>query len=203
MLFSQLPVSIYKKIYPRAIFELQNKKEIALTFDDGPTPKVTEFVLNTLNAYRVKATFFCVGQNMEKYPGLYRQILQDGHTIGNHTFQHLNGWKTSNHEYFESIEQTKKYCSSPLFRPPYGKIKWSQYHHLSQKKYQIVFWNLISYDYHPKMTFEKCWHILSRNTTGGQIVLFHDSQKSFGLISKILPRYIEFCEKLNLTFVPL
>ncbi|MCX7728051.1 MAG: polysaccharide deacetylase family protein [Bacteroidia bacterium] len=203
MLFSQLPVTIFKKIYPKAIFSLDKKNEIALTFDDGPTPIVTEYVLDVLHHYNIRATFFCVGQNIEQYEDLFEKILKKEHTIGNHTYSHVNGWKTKNKEYFDDIERTRHAFETNLFRPPYGKIRLSQYQHLVQQHYKIVFWNLISYDYHPKMDRKKCMNLLKKHTIGGQIVLFHDSQKSFGLISEILPEYIEFCQKLNLNFVPL
>lgn len=201
MLFTQTPVYLFQRIYPSAIFYLNNKNEMALTFDDGPVPEVTEFVLEVLEHYKVKATFFCVGQNIEKHYNIFEKILSNGHSVGNHTYSHLNGWKISNHQYFEDIEKFQKIYPSTLFRPPYGKIRKSQYDYLV-KKYQMVFWSTITYDYHPKMTIEKCHQILKKNI-GGQIVLFHDSLKSFRLISKILPEYIEYCQKLKLTFVPL
>lgn len=203
MLFSQLPVKIFQKIYPKAVFELKNKNEIALTFDDGPTPRVTDFVLNVLKEYDVKATFFCVGKNIEKNHTLFEKILKNGHQIGNHTYSHLNGWKNNNSNYFNDIEKSYKLYPTKLFRPPYGKIKYSQYYYLLENQYKIVFWNLISYDYHPEMNETKCIELLKKHTVGGQIVLFHDSEKSFGLISKILPKYISFCKTLNLNFVPL
>lgn len=202
MIFSQTPVFLYKKIYPESVFHLNNKHEIALTFDDGPIPYVTEFVLDVLSSYQIKASFFCVGENVKKHSHVFEKILNAGHSIGNHTYSHLNGWKCSNDKYFEDIERFEKLYSTNLFRPPYGKIKISQYKYLLQQ-YKIVFWNLIAYDYHPKMNKKKCLNILKKHTIGGQIVLFHDNIKSFGLISEILPKYIEHCQKLNLTFVPL
>lgn len=203
MLFYQLPVYIYKKLYPQAVFELENKNEIALTFDDGPVPKATEFVLDVLKHYQIKATFFCVGNNIQKNFNLFERIVQEGHTVGNHTYSHLNGWKTKDNNYLADIQKATLLCPTPLFRPPYGKIRRTQYRQLLNMNYQIVFWSIITYDYHPKMNPQKCFNLLKKHTAGGQIVLFHDSEKSFRLISKILPQYIEFCQKLNLTFVPL
>lgn len=203
MFFLQTPVLLYQKLFPEALFQLNRPDEIALTFDDGPIPEVTEFVLDVLKSYQIPATFFCVGNNIIKHKKNFERIIKEGHSIGNHTFSHLNGWKHSNPTYFQDIEKFEAIYSTPLFRPPYGKIKKSQYKELLKRNYKIVFWSIISYDYHSSMTLQKCWKLLENQTTGGQIVLFHDSIKSFRLISTILPQYIEFCHKLNLNFVPL
>lgn len=203
MLFSQTPVFLFQKIYPSSVFYLNNSSQIALTFDDGPIPQVTEFVLDVLKYYNIKATFFCVGENIIKHPQVFEKILQNNHSVGNHTYAHENGWKTSNALYIESIQRFEKIFPTKLFRPPYGKMSYIQYKYLLQQKHKIVFWNIISYDYHHKMDKSRCFYLLKKYTVGGNIVLFHDSIKSFRLISEILPRYIEFCQKLNLTFVPL
>lgn len=203
MIFTQTPVSLFKKIYPKAIFELENKKSIALTFDDGPIPEVTEHVLDILNYYNIKASFFCVGENIVKYYEVFEKILKNGHTVGNHTYSHLNGWKTSNKRYFEDIDKFNKIFPTKLFRPPYGKIKPSHYNYLIEQQYKIIFWSIITYDYHYKMNKEKCMELLTTYTFGGRIILFHDNIKSFRLIFDVLPTYIEFCQKLNLKFVPL
>lgn len=203
MLFTQTPVSIFKRLYPEAIFALSNPSQIALTFDDGPIPEVTETILDILNKYNVKANFFCVGENIEKHSHIFQKIIQEGHSIGNHTYSHLNGWKTSNSIYFDNIEKFNQLYPTNLFRPPYGKLRFSQYKHLIEKQYKVIFWSVITYDYHSKMTYKKCFKLLKNNTFGGQIILFHDNIKSFRLISKILPDFIAFCQNLNLTFVPL
>ncbi|GIV27197.1 MAG: polysaccharide deacetylase [Bacteroidia bacterium] len=203
MFFLQTPVLLYQKLFPEAIFQLKHPNQIALTFDDGPIPEVTEFILDVLKSYQIPATFFCVGHNIIKHKKIFDRILNDGHSVGNHTFSHINGWKCSLNRYLGDVNQFEKIYSTSFFRPPYGKIKKSQYNELLKRNYKIVFWSIISYDYHSKMTENKCKKLLENQTTGGQIVLFHDSIKSFRLISKILPQYIEFCHSLNLTFVPL
>lgn len=203
MLFTQTPVYLYKYLYPQSVFNLNNKKEIALTFDDGPTPEATEYVLEILNYYNIPATFFCVGENIGKNYNTFEKILKANHSIGNHTYNHINGWKTNVDDYIENIKAFEKLYSTKLFRPPYGKITIPQYKYLLKNQYQIIFWSVITYDYHPKMNEMKCMNLLKQKTIGGQIILFHDNIKSIRLISKILPFYIEFCKKLNLNFVPL
>ena len=203
MWLSQTPVYLFQKLYPSALFQLDNPQHMALTFDDGPTPYVTEFVLEVLNQYHIPATFFCVGENIQKHHTLFQKMLDARHAIGNHTFSHRNGWKTSLVNYLNDIQKFNAIYSTPLFRPPYGKIRYSQYQALLQQNYKIVFWSVISYDYHSDITPTKCLNLLKKHTIGGQIILFHDSQKSFRLISKVLPEYLLFCQKLNLTFVPL
>jgi len=203
MFFSQTPVYLLKQIYPDAQFYLNHASQVALTFDDGPIPEVTEFVIDVLNHYNITATFFCVGENIQKYPDVFQKLIQKNHSIGNHTFSHLNAWNCTNQDYLQDVFKFFKIYNTRLFRPPYGKLKPSQYKALLKNNFKIFFWSIISYDYHQKMTVEKCLKILQSKTTGGQIILFHDSKKSFRLISEILPLYIEFCQKLNLTFVPL
>jgi peptidoglycan/xylan/chitin deacetylase (PgdA/CDA1 family) len=203
MIFSQTPIYLLKQIYPNAQFHLNHPSYIALTFDDGPIPEVTEYVIDVLKHYNIPATFFCVGENIQKHTGIFHKLLQNKHSIGNHTFSHLNAWKYTSEEYLQDVLKFYKIYNTPLFRPPYGKLKPSQYKALLKHNFKIVFWSVISYDYHPQMTVQKCLNIIKNKTTGGQIILFHDSQKSFRLISEILPSYIEFCQKLKLTFVPL
>lgn len=203
MWLSQTPVYLFQKLYPSALFQLNNPQHIALTFDDGPTPYVTEFVLDVLTQYNIPATFFCVGENIQKHYTIFQKITDARHTIGNHTFSHLNGWKTSQANYLNDIQKFNALYSTPLFRPPYGKIRYSQYQALLQQNYKIVFWSIISYDYRADITPTQCLNLLKKYTIGGQIILFHDSQKSFRLISKVLPEYLSFCQRLNLTFVPL
>lgn len=203
MWLSQTPVYLFQKLYPSAVFQLDNPQHIALTFDDGPTPYVTEFVLEVLSQYHIPATFFCVGENIQKHHTLFQKILDARHAIGNHTFSHRNGWKTSLVHYLNDIQKFNALYSTPLFRPPYGKIRYSQYQALLQQHYKIIFWSVISYDYRSDITPVRCLDMLKKHTIGGQIILFHDSQKSFRLISKILSEYLLFCQKLNLTFVPL
>ncbi len=202
MFFTQTPVYLYKKLYPRAVFNLIHQKEIALTFDDGPVSEVTEYVLDVLKHYDIRATFFCVGENVVKHFNVFEKIVKDNHSVGNHTYTHMNGWKMRTEDYIKNVKKFNELYPTKLFRPPYGKITLSEYKQLLND-YDIIFWSIITYDYHSQMSPEKCINLLKRKTVGGQIVLFHDSIKSIRLISKVLPFYIEFCQKLNLTFVPL
>ncbi len=180
----------------------QDSKCIYLTFDDGPIPEVTPWVLKTLELYQAKATFFCVGENIEKYPEIKSLVQSKGHRLGNHTFHHLNGWKTTNETYFRDIHRCSEYLDSSLFRPPYGKLTPSQYNHL-KTKYELVFWDLISYDFDKSLPPEKCLEILIKKTEAGSIVVFHDSLKSFENLLWVLPRYLEFFQKQGYQFLPL
>lgn len=203
MFLTQTPVYLYQLFYPKAVFRLNNQQELALTFDDGPIPEVTEYILEVLKHYNVPATFFCVGENIVKHYGIFETILKRGHSVGNHTYHHLNGWKTDTDTYLDNIKKFDQIYFTRLFRPPYGKLAISQYKNILRNQYKIVFWSIITYDYHPEMSENKCIKLLKNRTVGGQILLFHDNIKSIRLISKILPFYIEFCQKLNLKFVPL
>jgi len=179
------------------------KKEVYLTFDDGPTPKVTEFVLDTLKEYRVKATFFCLGKNIEKYPELFNRIIEEGHTVGNHTQNHLNGWKTKIDKYITNVEKCQKIINSKiasttikLFRPPYGRIKVKQAKQLLNKGYRIVMWSVLSADFDIKITKEKCLENVTKNTKKGDIIVFHDSEKAFERLQYALPKTLNcFLEK--------
>ena len=177
-----------------------NKKEIYLTFDDGPTPKVTDFVLRTLKNSNAKATFFCIGKNIEKHPEIFKKIIADGHTIGNHTHNHLNGWKTSLDVYIKNIEKCNlsintqnakpQNQNSKLFRPAYGKIKKSQAIKLKSQGYDIVMWSVLSGDFDVKLSKEKCLNNVINNTEKGSIIVFHDSEKAFEKLQYVLPKVL-------------
>jgi peptidoglycan/xylan/chitin deacetylase (PgdA/CDA1 family) len=168
----------------------ENKK-IYLTFDDGPIPNVTEWVLDLLLKYKIKATFFCVGENIQKHPEIYQRILSDGHTVGNHTFNHLKGFYTSNDNYFENINKCDDVLNgSILFRPPYGQLKFSQIRRLS-KKYKIIMWDVLSVDYSNKISPEKCLKNVIDNVRAGSIIVFHDSIKAKENLMYALPKAIE------------
>jgi len=152
-------------------------KIIYLTFDDGPTPDVTEKVLALLEAYKAKATFFCIGQNVENHSDLFKEILQKGHSVGNHTQNHNKGIKAKDAEYYESINEASKHIKSTIFRPPYGRIKRRQVRFLS-KKYKIIMWSVLSGDFDIKLSKEKCRKNVIRNTKSGSVVVFHDSLKA-------------------------
>jgi len=174
------------------------KREIFLTFDDGPIPEVTEWVLDILNSFKVKATFFCVGDNIRKHPLIFKKIIHAGHAIGNHTFNHLKGWRTTNSEYFSNIELWEKTINElgvitdnkPIFRPPYGQITFSQAKIL-KGKYEIVMWDIITGDFDKSLNRKKCLQQCIKLTTPGSIIVFHDSLKAKENLQYILPQYIE------------
>ena len=175
------------------------EKEIFLTFDDGPVPEITPGVLSILGQYGAKATFFCVGDNVRKNPGVYRQVLEAGHATGNHTFSHLNGWKTPLPEYLGDIENCSNYVKSSLFRPPYGRIRPSYIPYL-RKDYRIIMWSVITGDFDREASPEKILDNAFRFTTGGSIVVFHDSLKAADRMFYALPRFLETFSNKGFTF---
>ena len=183
-------------------------KTIYLTFDDGPTPNVTEWVLEQLSTFDAKATFFCIGKNVEKHPGIFEKVKQQGHSIGNHTYQHLNGWQTSTIDYLGDIEKCASVFPATLFRPPYGKITRKQVNNLlnqpslvkgetdSPTPSKIVMWDVLSWDFETNVSHEKCLQNVLKNTTSGSIVVFHDSVKALKNMEFALPKVLEqFSEK--------
>jgi len=167
-----------------------SEKVLFLTFDDGPIPEATPWVLDILHAYGAKATFFCVGDNVRKYPDIFQRILAEGHAVGNHTFNHLKGWGTETSDYLENVERCAEMVSSPLFRPPYGKLKPSQTR-LLKSQYRIVMWDVLSGDFDPKISPEKCLQNVLENVQPGSIVLFHDSVKAETRMRFALPKVLE------------
>ena len=166
-------------------------KEIYLTFDDGPTLEVTNFVLEELKKHQAKATFFCVGKNVKKHQNIYHKIQEEGHSVGNHTFNHLNGLLTKNTRYIENIQQASAYIVSKLFRPPYGRLKSSQARLLQQEGYKIIMWDVLSGDFDRSISPEKCLENVLKNTTNGSIIVMHDSEKSKDKIYFALPRILD------------
>jgi len=174
------------------IWKIDTKdKVIYLTFDDGPTPGVTDRVIEYLNKYNAKATFFCIGKNVAENPYLYQSILEGGHGTGNHTYNHKNGWKSSDSDYFDSIEQCNKVMNTKLFRPPYGRIKSSQAKVLKDH-YKIIMWNVLSGDFDKTLSKEKCLNNVLKLTDKGSIVVFHDSVKASERVLYALPRMLEY-----------
>ena len=191
--------SILRLLYPGRLSVIKKQKAIYLTFDDGPVPEVTPWVLQELKKFDAKATFFCIGENVQKHPEIFQQLLKDNHCIGNHTYNHLDGWKTSTSEYLENTEKTNEILESEsipqaqlkLFRPPYGKIKNTQARKLTKSGYQIVMWDVISGDYDSDFSAEKCFHNVIDNSTEGSTIVFHDSQKAFQNLKVVLPKVLE------------
>lgn len=168
------------------------KKTIYLTFDDGPIPEITPWVLDLLDKYHIKATFFCVGENVSKHPQLYQEILRRGHQTGNHTYEHIKALCTPNDEYFANVEKAASLIQSRLFRPPHGLMRYSQIKEL-RKHYRIILWDVVPRDYNRKLTPEKVLQKACRYTRNGSIIVFHDSLKAEKNMTYALPRYIEYC----------
>ncbi|QOD59601.1 polysaccharide deacetylase family protein [Polaribacter haliotis] len=197
------------RIFSKYIWRFSlNKKEIYLTFDDGPTPEITEFVLAELKKYNAKATFFCIGKNIENHPEIFNKIITDKHTVGNHTQNHLNGWKTKTNIYIDNFLKCEKTIThfnnstikQPLFRPPYGKIKKSQAKEILKKGYKIIMWDVLSADFDTSISEEKCLQNVLRNTKNGSIIVFHDSVKASEKLRFVLPKVLEEFSKKGFEF---
>jgi peptidoglycan-N-acetylglucosamine deacetylase len=191
---------IFKKLWPSYLWSIDtNEKIIYLTFDDGPHPIATPFVLDKLKKYNAKATFFCIGKNVMAYPDIYKKILKEGHRVGNHTQGHLNGWKTDTDSYLADVAEAAKYIDSNLFRPPYGRIKSTQAKKM--KDCTIVMWDVLSGDFDESLSKEKCLsNVITGHTKPGSIIVFHDSQKAFPRLSYALPATLDFFAKSGYTF---
>jgi peptidoglycan-N-acetylglucosamine deacetylase len=193
------PLFILRLVYPEAIFRVRTtEKELCLTFDDGPHPDATPHILEILEARNVKAVFFCSGREAEIYPELVNLIVSKGHLIGNHGYIHLNGWKTNVSEYVENAARADEFTSPGLFRPPYGRIRLAQYHILV-KKYRIVFWDLMPYDFDEKMDSKRVLNILKKRTRPGSVIVLHD--KTFSSCLSFLAEFIKYSEDNGYKFV--
>ena len=189
-----------QRIFSKYMFSIPTRKKVLyLTFDDGPIPDVTPWVLEQLAAYSAKATFFMIGDNVQKHPTIYQQVIDEDHRIGNHTFNHFDGWKTANQTYFDNIEKCAEYIDSKLFRPPYGKLKPSQAKHL-RKQYNIVLWDVLSGDFDKTISSEKCLNNVLRQAKNGSIIVFHDSLKAEKHLRYVLPKVLDFYHKKGFVF---
>jgi len=193
---------IIKKLFPNFIWDIpNNEKKIFLTFDDGPDPEVTPWVLAVLKKADIKATFFCIGDNIKKHPDIFKEILSQGHAIGNHTFNHLKGWETETTTYLENIKKCDDEIlesggfSTDLFRPPYGKISRLQTKEVLKLNKKIIMWDILTVDYDKTVTPEKCLENATRKVTSGSIIIFHDSVKAFPNLEYALPKAIEILKK--------
>jgi len=198
--------AIFKWFFPEISWSKPtNPNTLYLTFDDGPTPEVTEFVLNELTKHHAKATFFCIGRNIENHSAIFEEIIAQGHSAGNHTYSHLNGWISNNLLYLEDIKQCKKVISEKLknsrdlFRPPYGKIKISQLRKLKDDC-EIVLWDYLVGDFDSNLSKEKCWEKAKRKIKNGDIVVFHDNKKSFDTLKFVLPKFLKHYADLGFEF---
>jgi len=194
-----------RKTFPGFIWQMpikniqEEEKSLYLTFDDGPVEEVTPFVIDTLDQYKAKATFFCVGENIEENPSIFKQLKQKGHSIGSHSHNHLSGWTTENNHYFKNIDKAAALSSSSLFRPPYGRIKPSQARRI-QENYQIIMWDVLSGDFDPKVSAQQCYQNVVSNAQDGSIVVFHDSQKSYKVLKEVLPKVLDHFSTLGYQF---
>jgi peptidoglycan/xylan/chitin deacetylase (PgdA/CDA1 family) len=188
--------------FPRYVWEIPNsEKKVFLTFDDGPTPEITEWTLSQLKQYNAKATFFCIGNNIEQHPQLFHKVTAAGHAIGNHTFDHLKGWKTATENYLQNIKQCDNSIrklhveNCKLFRPPYGRIKKSQAKPLLEAGYKIIMWDILSADFDQAISPEKCLENVLSNVRSGSIIVFHDSVKAFRNLEYALPKTLAFLKE--------
>ena len=194
-----------KKIYPSYIWNIDTaEKIIYLTFDDGPHPVATPFVLDELKKYNAKATFFCIGKNVAEYPEIYKRILDEGHRTGNHTQNHLNGWQTNNDTYLNNIAEAANYIDSELFRPPYGRIKKLQAKKIGtaikNKEPKIIMWSVLSGDFDTTITKEQCLKNIVTNVKPGSIIVFHDSEKAYRLLEYTLPKALQILSEKGYQF---
>ncbi|GAA4894821.1 polysaccharide deacetylase family protein [Flaviramulus aquimarinus] len=215
---TKTPLAV-KKMFPNYIWDITTtKKVIYLTFDDGPTPEITNWTLNILKQYNAKATFFCIGNNIEKHPKIFQNILDEGHAIGNHTHNHIKGWKTKAKDYIENIKKTDeliKYqtlnsntskivnhqsSTTNLFRPPYGQITPKQGKNLIKLGYKIIMWDVLSLDWDKNVDKDTCLDNVIKKTTNGSIVVFHDSVKASKNMQYILPKVLEHFSKKGYGF---
>lgn len=197
---------LLKKYYSKDLIwnKARNQKTIYLTFDDGPIPIVTPFVLKTLKKFNAKATFFCIGENIAKHTEIFEELKADGHSVGNHTYNHLNGWKTEDNIYLENIQKCQELSDTSLFRPPYGRIKKSQItklmvnlrsspiSNLESQISKIIMWDVLSGDFDTKLSPQKCLDNVLKHTENGSIVVFHDSLKAWDRLQYALPRFLEY-----------
>lgn len=182
----------------------RKEKVVYLTFDDGPHETATPFVLQQLKQYNAKATFFCLGKNVEKHPTIYHSILEQEHTVGNHTYHHLNGWKNTTENYLADINKAATIISSKLFRPPYGRIKKSQakkiFADVNTKHYNIIMWDVLSGDFDNSISKEKCLQNVINHSANGSIIVFHDSEKAFAKMQFVLPKVLEYFSENGFIF---
>lgn len=187
-------------LYKSAVWRFSETEPVVyLTFDDGPVPEVTPWVLDLLREEGIRATFFCVGENVMKYPEVYRQVLADGHSVGNHTYNHWQGLKHNDEEYFRNIEKAGEYIDSNLFRPPHGWLKTSQYRKL-RNEFLIVMWDLITCDYDRRLNPEKVYRNVTDFVRPGSIITFHDSIKAQPNLTEVLPRAIRCMKEQGYRF---
>lgn len=200
MLIERPPLP-YRLLFPEAIWRIKKNRQkvVFLTFDDGPIPEVTPWVLDTLDRYGIKATFFMVGDNVARNPGLYEEVKRRGHSVGNHTMHHLQGMKVTTYRYMHDITEANDLIDSPLFRPPHGLLRWKQARAIKDK-YNIVMYDLVTRDYSKKLTPDKVFSNVKKYARNGSIIVFHDSLKAEKNMKAVLPKAIEWLRSRGYTF---
>lgn len=201
MKFIEQPPILYRMFFPKSIWRIpsKTKKVVYLTFDDGPIPEMTPWVLDVLKQHDIKATFFCVGDNVRKHPHIYQQILDEGHRVGNHTFNHIQGIKTWTRNFKDNTEKAAEYIHSDLFRPPHGHMRFPQYYILKQQ-YKMIMWDVVTRDYSKHMTPEKVLDVVKKRTRNGSIIVFHDSLKAEKKIKGALENAIIWLREQGYSF---
>ena len=199
-MFIEQPAIWLRWLYPRATWRMdKNERAVYLTFDDGPIPEATPFILKTLAEFGVHATFFMVGDNVRKHPELYNQIVAAGHQVGNHTFNHWGGFKHTTRSYSENVQKANDLIHSHLFRPPHGWMRWEQYFWVG-RKYRIVMWDLVTRDYSKWMTADDIVANVKRYARNGSIITFHDSLKSIDKLHYALPESLRWLKEQGYEF---
>lgn len=200
MLIEQPPI-IYRMLFPGAIWRkpIKGQKIVYLTFDDGPIPEITPWVLDLLDEYNIKATFFCVGDNVRKHPEIYKMVLNRGHRVGNHTFNHIQGIRKFSKRYLENTRLASEYIESDLFRPPHGHMRIPQFFTL-RRYYQIVMWDVVTRDYSKLMAPEQVYENVKKYTRDGSVIVFHDSLKAERNMKYALPKSIEWLKEQGYSF---
>ena len=194
------PPKIYRGLYRGSHWRFNTaEKVVYLTFDDGPIPEITPWVLDLLDKYGIKATFFCVGDNVRKHPDIYQMVKDRGHIVGNHTFHHLQGLKETKATYLEDVEDAAKLIDSKLFRPPHGHMRLPQFYAL-KKKYKIIMWDVVTRDYSRLMTAGEVFEVVKKYTRNGSIIVFHDSLKSGDRMKESLPQSLDWLIEQGYSF---
>ena len=198
--FVERPPLLYRMLFPETVWRLHFKpRTVYLTFDDGPIPEVTPWVLDTLDQYGIKATFFCVGENVQRNPDLFQEIINRGHSVGNHTMNHMQGAKVKTDVYLDNVEQANNLIHSTLFRPPHGLLRWAQ-SKVVRSRFAIIMYDLVSHDYSRKLSGEDVLNNIKTYARNGSIIVFHDSLKAEKNMKYALPRAIEWLRKQGYDF---
>ena len=197
------PAPYLRWLFPGSFWRMNKKEKLVyLTFDDGPHPEITPWVINMLNEYNQNATFFCIGKNLNRFPNVVYDIEKSGNTIGNHSYSHDKSILKDNEQYLLDIENSNRIYPTNLFRPPYGKINFHQFFAL-KKKYRIIFWDVLTYDYDERFTGEQCALFVKKYCRNGSIITFHDSEKAFSRLKIALPIVLDYLKNMGYKSLPI